>query len=60
MCEVFLNNKCLGCNALESNVDAVKIFCDIYQDNIKGVTNDKNNNTNAYNTKKEQSTNIYK
>ena len=53
MCEVFLNNKCLGCNALESNVDAVKMFCDIYQDNIKGVTDDKDNNTNAYNTKKE-------
>lgn len=42
MCIVFKLNMCLGCNALESDVDKVKQFCETYK---KGVANDKSRNT---------------
>lgn len=45
MCIVFKLNMCLGCNALESDVDKVKQFCETYKDFMRGGTNDKSRNT---------------
>lgn len=39
MCIVFKLNMCLGCNALESDVDKVKQYCKTYKE-WRGGTND--------------------
>lgn len=48
MCIVFKLNMCLGCNALEHNVDEVKQFCETYKDFIGGGTDDKSRRMERY------------
>lgn len=42
MCIVFKLNMCLGCNALEYDVDKVKQCCETYKDFMRGKYGSRN------------------
>lgn len=42
MCIVFKLNMCLGCNALEHNVDEVKQYCETYKNFMRGNYESRN------------------
>lgn len=42
MCIVFKLNMCLGCNALESDVDKVKQYCKTYKNFMRGKYDSRN------------------
>lgn len=35
MCELFMNNKCLGCEGLQYDIDKLKLECETYKKEIQ-------------------------